>query len=54
MRPTLQSAIEGILVVDNQRRVIAANKRFAEMRRLPESVMATRDQRAVAEAVRTA
>ena len=50
MRATLESAIEGILVVDNQRRVIAANKQFAEMWRLPESVMATRDQRAVAEA----
>jgi signal transduction histidine kinase len=50
MRATLESAIEGILVVDNQRRVIAANKRFAEMWRLPEPVMATRDQRAVAEA----
>ncbi len=48
MRATLESAIEGILVVDNDRRVIAANKRFAEMWRVPESVMATRDQRVVA------
>jgi signal transduction histidine kinase len=58
MRATLESAIEGILVVDNKRRVIAANKRFAEMWRLPESVMATRDQRVVAteamKAVKTA
>jgi signal transduction histidine kinase len=48
MRATLESAIEGILVVDNRRRVIAANKRFAEMWRLPESVMEMRDQRVVA------
>src|SRR5689334_7405134 len=40
MRATLESAIEGILVVDNKRRVIAANKRFADMWRLPEWVMA--------------
>jgi len=45
MRATLESAIEGILVVDNARRVIAVNKRFAELARLPESVLATRDQR---------
>jgi PAS domain S-box-containing protein len=45
MRATLESAIEGILVVDNERRVIAVNKRFAELARLPESVLTTRDQR---------
>ena len=50
MRATLEAAIEGILVVDNERRVIAANKRFAEMWRLPESVMESRDQREVAAA----
>jgi len=53
MRATLESAIEGILVVDNDRRVIAANKRFAEMLRLPDAVMATRDQRQVAAAAMT-
>jgi len=47
MRATLESAIEGILVVDNERRVIAVNKRFAELSRLPESELATRDQRAL-------
>jgi PAS domain S-box-containing protein len=47
MRATLESAIEGILVVDNDRRVIAVNKRFAELARLPESELATRDQRAL-------
>jgi PAS domain S-box-containing protein len=45
MRATLESAIEGILVVDNERRVIAVNKRFAELARLPESQLETRDQR---------
>lgn len=45
MRATLESAIEGILVVDNDRRVIAMNKRFAELARLPESELATRDPR---------
>jgi len=44
MRATLESAIEGILVVDNDHRVIAVNKRFAELARLPESALATRDQ----------
>ncbi len=50
MRATLESAIEGILVVDNERRVIAANKRFAEMLRLSDEVMQSRDQRQVAAA----
>jgi PAS domain S-box-containing protein len=50
MRATLESSIEGVLLVDNNRKVIAANKRFAEMWGLPESVMALRDQRAVADA----
>jgi len=44
MRATLESATEGILVVDNDHRVIAVNKRFAELARLPESALATRDQ----------
>jgi PAS domain S-box-containing protein len=47
MRATLESAIEGILVSDNAHRVIAVNKRFAELARLPESALATRDRRAL-------
>jgi two-component system, sensor histidine kinase and response regulator len=47
MRATLESAVEGILVVDNERRVIAVNKRFAELSRLTEAELATRDQRAL-------
>ena len=45
MRATLESAIEGILVVDNHHGVIAVNKRFAEMARIPEEELATRDRR---------
>ena len=47
MRATLESAVEGIMVVDNERRVIAVNKRFAELSRLTEAEMETRDQRAL-------
>ena len=50
MRATLESAIEGILVVDNDSRVIAVNKRFAELARLPEAELAMPDQRALVEA----
>jgi PAS domain S-box-containing protein len=45
MRATLDSAAEGILVVDNDNGVIAANKRFAEMARLSDAMLATRDRR---------
>ncbi len=50
MRATLESAIEGIMVTDNERRVIAVNKRFAELSGLPEEALATTDQRALVEA----
>jgi PAS domain S-box-containing protein len=52
MRATLESAIEGILVVDNDRRVLAVNKRFIELARLPESELENRDQRALVAALR--
>jgi PAS domain S-box-containing protein len=45
MRATLESAVEGILVSDNARRVIAVNKRFAELSQLPEAELDNRDQR---------
>ena len=54
MRATLESAVEGILVSDNARRVIAVNKRFAELALLPESELENRDQRTlVATALRS-
>jgi PAS domain S-box-containing protein len=45
LRATLESAMEGILVVDNAHAVIAVNRRFAEMARIPEEELATRDRR---------
>ena len=42
MRATLESSIEGVFVVDNDWRVIAVNKRFGELARLPGSELATR------------
>jgi PAS domain S-box-containing protein len=45
LRATLESANEGILVVDNQHGVIAVNRRFVEMGRIPEEVVAARDRR---------
>jgi PAS domain S-box-containing protein len=47
LRATLESANEGILVVDNQHGVIAVNRRFVEMGRIPEEVVATHDRRAM-------
>ena len=47
MRATLESAIEGIMVTDNARRVIAINKRFAELSGVSQDALATNDQRAV-------
>src|SRR3954464_42870 len=45
LRATLESANEGILVVDNRHGVIAVNRRFIEMGRIPEEVVATHDRR---------
>jgi len=45
LRATLESANECILVVDNQQGVIAVNRRFVEMGRIPEEVVASRDRR---------
>ena len=45
LRATLESANEGILVVDNQHGVIAVNRRFVEMGRIPEEVVASHDRR---------
>ena len=50
MRATLESAAEGIMVVDNERRLIAVNKRFAEMARLQDVDMSAWDHRVLSAA----
>ncbi|HEX8110700.1 MAG TPA: ATP-binding protein [Kofleriaceae bacterium] len=53
LRATLESANEGILVVDNHQGVIAVNRRFVEMGRIPDEVVATHDRRTVIAAALT-
>ncbi|MFH2037280.1 MAG: response regulator [Candidatus Zixiibacteriota bacterium] len=43
LRATLESTADGILVVDNERNVANSNARFAEMWRIPEKIMGTKD-----------
>ena len=51
LRATLESIADGILVVDRQRRVIAANARCLELLGVPAETIATRDHRQVIEAM---
>ena len=43
LRATLESTTDGILVVDAQGRILDFNRQFAELWRIPEQVMAERD-----------
>jgi PAS domain S-box-containing protein len=44
---TLDATDNGILVVDNQGRVVSSNRRFAQMWRIPQALLATRDNQKV-------
>lgn len=45
LQGVLESTADGILAVDNDGKVIKANSRFAEMWRIPESVLESRDDK---------
>ena len=45
LQATLESTADGILVVDTQQRVTQFNQRFAQMWRIPEDLLQTRDDR---------
>ena len=47
LRATLESTADGILVVDNDGKIVSFNRKFAEMWRLPGELLATGDDRKV-------
>ncbi|MBA3462539.1 MAG: PAS-domain containing protein [Deltaproteobacteria bacterium] len=47
LRATLESASEGIVVVDANRGVVAVNRRYGEMMRISAELLSSRDHRAV-------
>ncbi len=46
LRATLDSTADGILVVDRSDNIVGFNKKFLEMWRIPEAIIASRDDRA--------
>src|SRR6185295_13434045 len=51
LHATLESTADGLLVVDENGRVISYNKKFAQMWRLPQAVIDTRDDKQLLAAV---
>jgi PAS domain S-box-containing protein len=48
LRATLESTADGILVVDGEGKIVGANERFAQLWRIPETIIASRsDQQAL-------
>ena len=47
LQATLESTADGILAVDNKGKVIKANRRFAELWRIPQSLMDAGDDHAL-------
>lgn len=43
MRATIESTADGILVVDNAKKISVVNQRFVEMMKIPEAILATKD-----------
>jgi PAS domain-containing protein len=47
LRATLESTADGILALDNKGKVVQASRRFTELRRIPQSLIERRDDRAL-------
>jgi PAS domain S-box-containing protein len=45
LRATLEATADGVLVVDNEGAIVSYNRKFADMWRIPENVLASRDDK---------